>query len=120
MHKKLAAALAIVSFAAIPTISPAAAAHAYADAPTAILTRTSGSGCTAKEVTGKGNFTSWTGMTWTWVTLKCGQIRGAKQARAHIICNYAPDRYTSWLESGESGESGGCPFSVGGIRIEYR
>lgn len=76
-----------------------------------------GSGCTAKVVKGKGN---WTVVNWHWVELSCGNIQNAKQARATIYCDYAPDKSTSWLVSGESGESGGCPFGYSGTRIEYR
>lgn len=84
-------------------------------AETITLASSAGSGCTVNKIHGAGRW----GKEWDWVRIECGQIINAEYARGKIVCDWAPDRYTSWAQSYESFESGGCPFSSGAVTVEY-
>lgn len=85
-----------------------------------VIKTVSAKGCTARIIEFKGR-NSAGGMYTTYhrSTISCGKISGGTEARAHLNCIAAPDRYTSWARSGETWESGSCK-KARGVSIQVR
>lgn len=74
-----------------------------------VVKTVSAKGCTARIIEFKGpNSAGGVYTTYHRSTISSGKISGGTEARAHLNCIAAPDRYTSWARSGETWESGSC------------
>lgn len=85
-----------------------------------VVKTASANGCTARVIEFKARNSSGGGLApYHRSTISCGMISGGTEARAHLDCIAAPDRYTSWARSGETWESGSCKKSEG-VSVQVR
>ena len=85
-----------------------------------VIKTVSAKGCTAKIIEFKARNPAGGGLTtYHRSTISCGKISGGTEARTHLDCILAPDRYSSWTRAGEKWESGSCKKSRG-VSIQVR